>query len=143
MKKTAEEILDKYQSNREYPNYYHESKIIEAMEEYASQRTAELEAELVALSDHNSTLIEERDELKPKWIKGYKAAQPKWIKIESEADLPKQSGNVWFMLKSGIDFSGIYAADFKLFKSHNTIPFRANEVSHYALIIKPQPPKED
>lgn len=44
-------------------------RIDEAMEEYASQQTEELEAELVALSDHNSTLREERDELKPKWIK--------------------------------------------------------------------------
>ena len=35
--KSAEEILAKYESNGEYPNYYHESVVLQAMNEYSSQ----------------------------------------------------------------------------------------------------------
>lgn len=35
--KTPEEILDQFEPNSEYPSYYHESNIIQAMEQYASQ----------------------------------------------------------------------------------------------------------
>lgn len=35
--KTAEEILNQHQANGEYPSYYHESNVLEAMEEYASE----------------------------------------------------------------------------------------------------------
>ena len=35
--KTAEEILNQHQTNGEYPSYYHESNVLEAMEEYARQ----------------------------------------------------------------------------------------------------------
>jgi hypothetical protein len=35
---TAQEILSKYKPMQEYPNYYHENDIEEAMEEYANQK---------------------------------------------------------------------------------------------------------
>lgn len=35
--KTPEEILEKYSTNREYPNYMHLTNVVNAMEEYAGQ----------------------------------------------------------------------------------------------------------
>lgn len=35
--KSKEEILNQFEPNSEYPSYYHESNILDAMEEYASQ----------------------------------------------------------------------------------------------------------
>ena len=35
--KSKEEVLDSYEPNREYPSYYHESNVLDAMQTYASQ----------------------------------------------------------------------------------------------------------
>jgi hypothetical protein len=41
--KTAEEILNEYEPNSEYPSYYHESDVLKAMEAYATQLPKEAE----------------------------------------------------------------------------------------------------
>lgn len=63
--------------------------------------------------------------------------QPKWIKINSEADLPKDSSNYWIFRSDGrVSSIDHYEADKKYF-------YPDLIATHYAPIIKPQPPKED
>jgi hypothetical protein len=42
---SAEEILDNYEPNREYPMYYHQSDVIQAMEKYHEQFAATVQPE--------------------------------------------------------------------------------------------------
>ena len=39
MNKTAEEILNEFEPNREYPNYYHETNVLEAMHQFAQSQS--------------------------------------------------------------------------------------------------------
>lgn len=61
-----------------------------------------------------------------------------WIKIESEADLPKETITCWFISR-GESFSGYYNSDFNRFV-FSSVLFNVNEVTHYQPIQKPKPP---
>jgi len=66
MTHTPEEILERYTPMREYPNYYHESDVISAMQAYAStqqkyrltKEQAYQQATLELLSDSNGTRMD-------------------------------------------------------------------------------------
>ena len=52
--KSPEQILENYTPNKEYPNYYHENNVIDAMKEYLeenSNNTQQLKAEITAIAD--------------------------------------------------------------------------------------------
>lgn len=68
--------------------------------------------------------------------------QSKWIKIESEKDLPKENDFYWVMMADGVFFVAEFVSHLRAF----TMKGRYMDiltVTHYAPIIKPQPPKED
>lgn len=68
--------------------------------------------------------------------------KPTWIKITSETDLPKQCDNYWFMLEDGYFFCGMYSSIYKAFRADKTRIYKWEEISHYAPIAKPEPPKQ-
>lgn len=58
--KTAQEILDQFVPNSEYPAYFHESDILDAMEEYAKLRLEAVikhKIEVVSLVEDGSILF--------------------------------------------------------------------------------------
>lgn len=63
-----------------------------------------------------------------------------WIKIESEKDLPKESGAYWITVYSELSNAPFwYNVIEKTFNFRGHI-FKFNEVSHYQPIIKPLNP---
>lgn len=60
-----------------------------------------------------------------------------WIKIESEADLPKENGAYWTFIA---DKNEMYANSFGTFNQPE-FTFDHNLITHYQPIIKPEPPK--
>lgn len=68
----------------------------------------------------------------------YDKLQPKWIKIESEEDLPKEITECFVYDDDG-DI-GYYT--FGILDDDNEY-IKENGVTHYMPIIKPEPPKED
>jgi len=56
-----------------------------------------------------------------------------WIKIESEADLPKETGNYWVMKK-------YYSYPIIEIKYANDTDHWINQFTHYQPIQKPKPP---
>lgn len=62
--------------------------------------------------------------------------QPKWIKINSESDLPKEKGDYWIANENGV-FDFIASID------QIKAKFENNTCTHYMRVFKPQPPKED
>lgn len=67
--------------------------------------------------------------------------QPQWIKINSEADLPKVFTDCWISA-SGHEFIANSRSD-GFFCAINKCYYNWFNVTHYAPIIKPQPPKQD
>lgn len=67
--KTPEDVLDGYSPMKEYPCYYHESEVINAMEEYAfeyfNMKNAELLSEIEHLKGEQQVLIETINFLTP------------------------------------------------------------------------------
>lgn len=63
-----------------------------------------------------------------------------WIKIESEADLPKEDIDaLFFIVTNGDQYTGEFKSGHGYFKSeYGTI--YDHEVTHYQPIIKPKPP---
>lgn len=53
---TAEQIINKKQGNLEYPNYYHESRVIDAMEEHTQLHTQALRERVKELEAQNKRL---------------------------------------------------------------------------------------
>ena len=68
---------------------------------------------------------------------GIRQGQPKWIKIESEADLPKENGIYW-TLRHG----SIVPLYLEIFNDLDR-KYWTETYTHYMPIIKPQPPKEE
>lgn len=69
--------------------------------------------------------------------------RPKWIKIESEEDLPKEVNGVYWVVKKGftsptVELKKVYGALEKWQKK-----IWIETYTHYMPIIKPEPPKED
>lgn len=62
-----------------------------------------------------------------------------WIKIENEADLPKEKIKVWFIHHGEIKI-GTYHFGINEFRSGNEILIQNKDVTHYQPIIKPKPP---
>lgn len=62
--------------------------------------------------------------------------QPKWIKINSESDLPKEKGDYWIANENGV-------FDFIASRDQIKAKFENNTCTHYMRFFKPQPPKED
>lgn len=67
-----------------------------------------------------------------------------WTRIESEADLPKESTYCWFILK-GVDKIQygrfiLSLSNVKRFFLYDGDNYNYSEVTHYQPIIKPQPP---
>lgn len=71
---------------------------------------------------------------RPKSLQGIETNNG-WIRIESEADLPKESGHYLIILKNigiKIDFWKNYESEFELWNK--------DSITHYQPIIKPKPP---
>lgn len=76
----------------------------------------------------------------PEFIKLFEGGEGEnngWIKIESEADLPKEDINCWWMDKK----DGMILGKFITSNNNGDIDFILNNATHYYPIIKPEPPK--
>jgi len=90
---TAEEILNQFEPNREYPNYYHESDVLKAMEEYHSLPSGVTEQQLEEMAEsfayhelygkQNNT-EQNLDLIAFGYKAGFKAKAPvsEWVKVE-------------------------------------------------------------
>lgn len=58
-----------------------------------------------------------------------------WIKIENEADLPKENCDVMVVFKNGEIDCQRYLFEYKNFSTHHY-----KHITHYQLITKPKPP---
>jgi len=59
--KTPEQILENYTPNKEYPNYYHENNVIDAMNEYLeenSNNTQQTKVQICPVCDGAGELID-------------------------------------------------------------------------------------
>lgn len=74
---SADEVLNKYQPNCEYPSYYHESDASDAMEEYAASKVAEEKFK-------NEELREQVNDLEDNLEKEQKAGS-EWARLAVEA----------------------------------------------------------
>src|SRR5690606_22429946 len=60
--------------------------------------------------------------------------EPQWIKINSEADLPKEKGDYWIANENGV-------FDFIASRDQIKTKFENSTCTHYMRFFKPQPPK--
>src|SRR5690606_38260945 len=117
-----------------------------------NEMIARLEKERNTHREENKRLREELDSLRiepdvlrnacdytEKLIAKLQDTQPQWIKINSEADLPKEITECFVYDDDG-DI-GYYT--FGILDDDDNEYIKENGVTHYAPMIKPQPPKED
>lgn len=89
----------------------------------------------VALEKILTSMKEKMEEDESKLFEGGKDNNG-WIKIESEADLPKQNGDYFVFTKEKevrVEMFGVHS------KLDNQ--YYKEEVTHYQPIVKPEPPK--
>lgn len=85
----------------------------------------------------------------PEFIKLFEGAEDDnngWIKIESEADLPKEAGDYWAVWKDGeVARKQFFCGAIKNIYSPNgnisEYDWWLRHITHYQPIVKPEPPK--
>lgn len=83
--------------------------------------------------------VEYKNRLLEGAVRFLESSKPKWIKIESEEDLPKEYGEYIVRLKSGKVKGVTYYAESKRFYTGGNV--NDNPVTHWMNL--PQSPKED
>lgn len=76
--------------------------------------------------------------IRPKSLKGIENNNG-WIKIESEADLPKEEKDYWVVDSDGEVFICFFDTDYKAFKGYFHYD-QNGKITHYQPIEKPKPP---
>ncbi|MFC3353726.1 hypothetical protein [Sphingobacterium zeae] len=92
-----------------------------------------------SLKETDTKIIDGLPFYRPKSLQGLEDNNG-WIRIESEADLPRQENTLWLKYEDGSTVLGYYCIFSYRFKTVHGKIFDDDKPTHYQPIIKPEAP---